>query len=166
MVRSTVRRSRTQTAQRRTVETPPHELRTSVPTYKDRRAAGGDRGPRTPDERAFIVKDFIHHLFTGCALEPPQWFKTRFLVYPAYKFTAWEISCVNCEPGFITRAKFAEYCRCTQWKDREAEWIEVAAYGAVEAALATLPGYLFDSLLFTLEVKSETDWESDSEIRV
>jgi hypothetical protein len=73
---------------------------------------------------------------------------------------------VNCEPGFITRAKFAEYCRCMQWKDREAEWLEVAAYGAVEAALATLPRDLFDSLLFTLEVKSETDWESDSEIRV
>jgi hypothetical protein len=59
---------------------------------------------------------------------------------------------VNCEPGFITRAKFAEYCRCTHWKDREAEWSEVAAYGAFEAALATLPGYLFDSLLFTLIV--------------
>jgi hypothetical protein len=165
MVRSTVRRSRTQTAQRRTVENPPQELRTIVPSYKERRAAGGDRGPRTPDERAFIVKDFIHHLFTGWALEPPQWFKTRFSVYPAYKFTVWEISCVNCEPGFITRAKFAEYCRCMQWKDREAEWLEVAAYGAVEAALATLPRDLFDSLLLTLEVKSETDWESDSEIR-
>jgi hypothetical protein len=97
-----VRHSRTQTAQRRTVANPPEELRTIVPTCKDIRAAGGDRGPRTPDERAFIVDDFIHHLFTGYALEPPQWFKNRFFVYPAYKFTVWEISCVNCEPGFIT----------------------------------------------------------------
>jgi hypothetical protein len=143
------------------------ELRESTPpSYKDRRRAGGPTGPRTPDERAFIVKDFIVHHFSGKPAAQPTWFANRFPEYPAYKFTPWEISFVNCEPGFITKAEFDKYCR-GRFERREFINLEEAlqeqtAYRAVENSLATLSRRLFD-YIGEYSDYSEADWDSDSD---
>eukprot|EP00884_Botryococcus_braunii_P022663 jgi/Botrbrau1/9080/Bobra.178_2s0012.1 len=101
------------------------------PSYNERRKAGGERGPRTIEERAFIVKDFFYEKNGQGALTPPRWFQERFPIYPAYKVTAWELSFINGEPGFITRARFEKCLQLTGGPTQEAYWTETAAYAAV-----------------------------------
>ena len=83
-------------------------------------------------------------------------------MYPAYKFTPWEISFVNLEPGFITKAKFLKYWRTVVWLNREQETAEIAAYNSVELALSTIPIAAFIDTL-SLSVRCEADWETESD---
>eukprot|EP00884_Botryococcus_braunii_P015823 jgi/Botrbrau1/2924/Bobra.0026s0001.1 len=151
-----------QTARKITCVNVPAHLRTGPPSYNDRIKAGGPRGERTPDERALIIKNYVLHLYAGRPLPLPSWFAERFPVYPAYKFTPWEISFVNLEPGFITKAKFLKYWRTIVWLNREQETAEIAAYNSVELALSTIPVAVFKDTL-TLSVRCEADWETESD---
>eukprot|EP00884_Botryococcus_braunii_P005606 jgi/Botrbrau1/15046/Bobra.0297s0003.1 len=154
-----------QTARKTTNLNVPARLRSGPPSYNELIREGGQRGDRNPNERAFIVKDYIFHLHVGCPLAQPTWFRERFLIYPAYKFTTWEISFVNLEPGFVTRAKFRTYFRMTEWINREQELAESTAYLAVESALASLPSGLLKDLENSREkLRSESEWESDSDV--
>eukprot|EP00884_Botryococcus_braunii_P001956 jgi/Botrbrau1/11761/Bobra.0195s0086.1 len=135
------------------------------PTYNARRKAGGEIGPRTAEERAFIIKDFVTRAYGQGRLTPPQWFKLRFPIYPAYKFTEWECSFINGDPCFVTRSLFERYLQHIGGPDKEGFWAERAAYSAVETALASLDEEFLDSLVGSIKGCSPEEWltESDSE---
>jgi hypothetical protein len=156
---------RRQTARRNPrVGVHPEERESIPPSYNDKRRAGGPTGRRTPDERAYTVKDFIVHHFSGRPAATPTWFSNRFPIYPAYKFTPWEVSFVNCEPGFITKAEFDKFCRGKfqrrEFLNLEEALEEQTAYRAVENSLASLPRRLFEYVGEYLDF-SESEWESD-----
>eukprot|EP00884_Botryococcus_braunii_P008747 jgi/Botrbrau1/17874/Bobra.0404s0002.1 len=136
------------------------------PTYNERRKAGGEKGPRTIEERAFLVKDFVNEAHGPGALTPPQWFQDRFPIYPAYKFTVWEVSFINEEPGYLTCAIFERCLQQTGGPSHEAYWTEKAAYAAIELALSSLGDDFIDRLIFYGEGEFHVDeWvtEDDSE---
>eukprot|EP00884_Botryococcus_braunii_P017583 jgi/Botrbrau1/4508/Bobra.0220s0041.1 len=157
------RRRSKQTARKTTNVDVPARLRTGPPSYNDRIRNGGQQGDRTPHERAAIVKDYVFHLYVGRPLPLPAWFGSRFPTYPAYKFTPWEQSFVNLEPGFITKEKFRRYCSVTKWLNREQEFAEHTAYLAVESALATIPVKAFQDVLIP-NIRDESEWETDSDL--
>eukprot|EP00884_Botryococcus_braunii_P000460 jgi/Botrbrau1/10414/Bobra.0133s0023.1 len=131
------------------------------PTYDSLRRAGGETGPRTPEERAFIIKDFVSRAYGQGRLDPPQWFKQRFPVYPAYKVTAWECSFINGDPGFVTRALFERHLRQVGGPDQEEFWAEKAAYTAVETTLASFDEDFLISLLGSRKGYSPEEWCSE-----
>jgi len=58
--------------------------------YNAAKAAGGDTGIRTPEERAHLVIAFAVWVKLGVRIEDPEWFTRKFPKYPAYRFAPWE----------------------------------------------------------------------------
>eukprot|EP00884_Botryococcus_braunii_P015485 jgi/Botrbrau1/261/Bobra.0022s0232.1 len=135
----------------------------SPPTYDSLRRAGGDTGPRTPEERAFLVKDFVSRAYGLGKVEQPLWFRRRFSVYPAYKVTAWECSFINADPGFVTRALFERHLQQLGGPSKPEYWEERAAYTAVECALATLDEDFLLSFLGSRKGFSPEEWCTDTD---
>ena len=111
------------------------------------------------------MKDFVHESYGQGALTPPQWFQDRFPIYPAYKVTEWELSFINSDPGFVTRAIFERCLQQTGGPTQEAYWTEKTAYTAVESALSCLDDILLSQLLDDSDRHSLEEWltETDSE---
>ncbi len=89
--------------------------------YNAAKAAGGDTGTRTPEERAHLVIAFAVWVKLGVRIEDPEWFTQKFPQYPAYHFAPWE----RCFIGGCSYAKtlgiFQYYCLDLEGECLEAE---------------------------------------------
>ena len=60
------------------------------PSYRRAKADGGEIGPRTPEERAYLIKRYVEWKKNGYTPNEPLGWRERFPVDPAYKFNHWE----------------------------------------------------------------------------